>query len=184
MNIDKYENALEAILFASGESVELSKLAYCLELDERDIKPIITNLIDKYENENRGIKIIQINDAYQMCTNEDYFEFVSRLIKAPAKKQLSPALLETLAIIAYKQPVTKAMIEEIRGVDAYHAVNKLMEFKLICESGRLDAPGKPLLFSTSEEFLKYFGLKNLRELPNLPDISLEDLEGEYPEGIY
>lgn len=176
MNVNQYESALEAILFANGESVELSKLAYCLEIDEKTLKPIMTRLMDKYESENRGIKIIQANDSYQMCTNENYFEFVSRLVRAPAQKQLSPALLETLAIIAYKQPVTKAMIEEIRGVDAHHAVNKLMEFKLVCESGRLDVPGKPILFSTSEEFLKYFGLRNLSELPNLPEISLEDIE--------
>jgi len=177
MNINQYESALEAILFASGESVTRAKLAYCLELDEKDIKSIITGLADRYEAENRGIKIIQVDDAYQMCTNEIYFDFVARLVKSPEKKALSPALLETLAIIAYKQPVTKAMIEEIRGVDAAHAVNKLMEFRLIREAGRLDVPGKPILFSTSEDFLKYFGLKNLNELPNLPDVTVDDLDG-------
>jgi len=177
MNINRYESALEAILFAAGESVTRSKLAYCLQLDEKDIKSIMLGLIDKYDGENRGIKIIQLNDAYQMCTNEEFFDFVGRLVKVPEKKQLSPALLETLAIIAYKQPVTKAMIEDIRGVDASHAVNKLMELKLISEAGRLDAPGKPILFSTSEDFLKYFGLKSLSELPSLPEVSEGDLEG-------
>ena len=179
MDIKKYESALEAILFASGESVELAKLAYCLDLDERTTKSLITNMIDRYDSENRGIKIIRIDSAYQMCTSDKYFEFVSRLIKAPAKKALSPVLLETLAIIAYKQPVSRSMIEDIRGVDASHAVNKLLEFNLICEAGRLDAPGKPILFATSEEFLKHFGLSSLDELPKLPEVSEEDLEEGY-----
>ena len=161
MDIKKYENAIEAILFASGESVELAKLAYCLDLDEKTVKLIIATLSDKYEAEKRGVKIIRMNDAYQMCTSDEYFEFVSRLIKAPVRKALSPVLLETLAIIAYKQPVHRAMIEEIRGVDASHAVNKLLEFNLIKEAGRLDAPGKPILFATSDEFLKHFGMSGL-----------------------
>jgi len=180
MDIKKYENALEAILFASGESVELAKLAYCLGLDEKTVRLLLTNMMDRYEFENRGIKIIRINNSYQMCTSDEYFEFVGRLIKAPTRKALSPVLLETLAIIAYKQPVSRAMIEEIRGVDASHAVNKLLEFNLICEAGRLDAPGKPIVFATSDEFLKHFGLSSLEELPKLPEVSPEDLD----EGFY
>lgn len=176
MNISRYESAVEAILFAGGESVALSKLAYCLALGEEETRLIIAGLKAKYEAGNRGIKILELNDAYQMCTNEQYYDFVSRLVKATERKQLSPALLETLAIIAYRQPVTKAMIEEIRGVDASHAVNKLMEFKLVSEAGRLDAPGKPILFKTSEDFLKHFGLRSLKELPDLPEVSEEDLE--------
>ena len=176
MDIKKHENALEAILFASGDSVELSKLAYCLSLDEKTTKLLLANMIDRYAEENRGVKIIRINDAYQMCTSDDYFEFVSRLIKAPVKKVLSPVLLETLAIIAYKQPVSRAMIEEVRGVDATHAVNKLLEYNLIREAGRLDAPGKPILFATSDEFLKHFGMSGLEDLPRLPEISEDDLE--------
>ena len=176
MDIKRYENALEAILFASGDSVELSKLAYCLDLDEKTTKLMLANMMDKYADDNRGIKIIRINDSYQMCTSDDYFEFVGRLIKAPIKKALSPVLLETLAIIAYKQPVSRAMIEEVRGVDASHAVNKLLEYNLIHEAGRLDAPGKPILFATSDEFLKHFGMSSLEDLPKLPEISEDDLE--------
>jgi len=183
MNVNQYENALEAILFASGESVELSRLAYCLELDEKTLKSLITRMMDRYETENRGIKIIQINDSYQMCTSEEYFEFVSRLVKAPIQRTLSPVILETLAIIAYKQPVTRSMIEEIRGVDVSHAVNRLLEIGLICEAGRLDAPGKPILLATSEEFLKRFGLRNLSELPKLPDVSADDLDEGYLEKL-
>ena len=179
MDIKQYENALEAILFAVGDSVEISRLAYCLDLDEKTIKSLLTSLADKYEIENRGLKIVRIDNSYQMCTSDKYFEFVARLIKAPAKKALSPVLLETLAIIAYKQPVSKSMIEDIRGVDATHAVNKLLEFGLICEAGRLNAPGKPILFATSEEFLRHFGLSSLDELPKLPEVSVDDLDEEY-----
>ena len=179
MDVNKYENAIEAILFASGDSVELSKLAYCLDRDEDTVKSVLADMARRYDEENRGLKIIRIDNAYQMCTSDKYFEFVARLIKAPAKKALSPVLLETLAIIAYKQPVSRSMIEEIRGVDATHAVNKLLEFNLICEAGRLDAPGKPILFATSEEFLRHFGLSGLDELPKLPDVSSDDLEERF-----
>jgi len=180
MDIKKYENAIEAILFASGDSVELSKLAYCLELDEKTLKHLLASMIDRYEGEKRGVKIIRIDNAYQMCTSDAYFDFVARLIKAPMRKALSPVLLETLAIIAYKQPVSRAMIEEIRGVDASHSVNKLLEYELIREAGRLDAPGRPILFATSQEFLKHFGMSSLEELPKLPEVSEDDLE----EGFY
>ena len=182
MDIDKYENAVEAILFASGESVELSKLAYCLELDEKTLKAIINRLMDKYSMEKRGMKIIQVNDAYQMCTNEIYYDFVSKLVKAPSKKVLTQPLLETLAIIAYKQPITKSGIEDIRGVNADHAVNKLVEYRLICEVGRMEAPGKPIIFGTTDEFLKYYGLKSLYELPDPPEITLEQIIDDFPGG--
>jgi len=183
VNINEYENAVEAILFASGESVELSRLAFCLELDEKTLKSIITRLMDKYSGENSGIKIIQVNDAYQMCTNEIYYDFVSKLVKAPSKKVLTQTLLETLAIIAYKQPITKSGIEDIRGVNADHAVNKLVEYRLVCEVGRLDAPGKPILFGTTDEFLKYYGLKSLRDLPEQPEITLEQIMEEFPGSL-
>ena len=176
MDIKKYENAIEAILFASGESVEISRLAYCLDLDEKTVTLLVSNLADKFHSEKRGVKIIRVNNSFQMCTSDEYFEYVSRLIKAPTRKALTPVLLETLAIIAYKQPVTRAMIEEIRGVDVSHAVNKLVEFGLICEAGRMDAPGKPILFATSDDFLKHFGLSSLEELPKLPEFSEEDLD--------
>ena len=183
VNINEYECAVEAILFASGESVELSKLAYCLELEEADLKPIIESLMNKYEGEERGMKIIQLNDAYQMCTNEIYYDFVSRLVKAPSKKVLTQTLLETLAIIAYKQPITKSGIEDIRGVNAEHAINKLVEYRLICEVGRMETPGKPILFGTTDEFLKYYGLQSLSELPDQPEISLEQIMEEFPGGL-
>lgn len=184
MSIDEYESAIEAILFASGESVEISRISHCLEIDEKTVKSITARLMDKYTTQKRGIKIIQTNDSYQMCTNEKYYDFVGKLVKAPSKKMLTQTLLETLAIIAYKQPITKSGIEEIRGVNADHAVNKLVEYQLVCETGRMDTPGKPILFGTTDEFLKYYGLKNLSELPDLPDISLEEIKGEFPDGLF
>jgi segregation and condensation protein B len=114
-----------------------------------------------------------------MCTNPDYYAYVQELLKNPQRKILTQALIETLAIIAYKQPVTKAQIEEIRGVNADHAVNKLMEYRLVVEKGRLDAPYRPILFGTSDEFLKYFGFTNLTSLPDLPeDLTLFQQEAE------
>ena len=183
VNINEYECAVEAILFASGESVELSRLAYCLELDEKSLKSIIERLMDKYSGESRGMKIIQLNDAYQMCTNEIYYDFVSKLVKAPSKKVLTQTLLETLAIVAYKQPITKSGIEDIRGVNAEHAINKLVEYRLIFEVGRMETPGKPILFGTTDEFLKYYGLQSLNDLPEQPEISLEQIMEEFPGGL-
>lgn len=165
------ESAIEAILFASGEPVKLKNIADAIEQDIKTTKSIIDNLKDKYCIEKRGLKIIQLDDSYQMCTNSDYFKYINKMFSAPSKKSLSVTLLETLAIIAYKQPITKAKIEEIRGVNADHAVNKLMEYSLITEKGRLDAPGKPILFGTTNEFLRYFGFNSISSLPVLEDIS-------------
>lgn len=181
MTISESEGAIEAVLFATGEAVSISRIADGIGQDVKTASGIIRNLADKYENENRGIHIIEINGSYQMCTNPNYYEYIQALLKNPQKKVLTQSLIETLAIIAYKQPVTKAQIEEIRGVNADHAVNKLMEYNLVIEKGRLDAPYKPILFGTSDEFLKYFGFKNLESLPELPqntDVFKAEAENE------
>lgn len=159
------EHILEAVLFAAGEAVPLPKLAAVIEQDSKTTSQILQALADKYSAENRGFLIIQVDNAFQMATNPLYSQAVQDFFQVPQKNNLTQALLETLAIIAYKQPVTKGQIEEIRGVSAEHAVNRLLEYGLIMEKGRLDAPGRPILFVTSEEFLKHFGLKNLEELP-------------------
>ena len=170
MKLTEVEAAIESILFISGEAVPLSKIAYALEQDLKTTKSIIIDLIEKFEKEKRGLQIIEINNSYQMCTNPKYFETIRKLYSTTQKQVLSQTLLETLAIIAYKQPITKMQIEEIRGVSAEHAVNKLIERKLICEVGRLDMPGKPILFGTSEDFLRYFGFNSLDKLPKMNDI--------------
>ena len=167
---DRYAGAVEAMLFASGDAIELADIAAVLGTDKRMARKIVEGLAERYELENRGIQIAALDDAYQMRTSPDYHEFIESLGKTSRKKALTPAVMETLAIIAYKQPATKADIENIRGVGADHAVNKLVEFGLVQETGRADAPGRPVMFGTSEEFLRYFGISSLKELPGLPAV--------------
>ncbi|MDR1559123.1 MAG: SMC-Scp complex subunit ScpB [Clostridiales bacterium] len=159
------EKILEAMLFASGEAVPVSILSMAMGLPAADTRILLENMARSYEEERRGFGLIRVNDAYQLSTNSVYYEHIRRLIQTPRRKLLTQTLMETLSIIAYKQPVTKAQIEEIRGVNADHAVNKLMEYNLISEKGRLEAPGKPILFGTSEDFLRYFGLESIEQLP-------------------
>lgn len=167
MSIEQLKNAAEAILFAAGEAVELKAIAAALEQDTKTMKAIMVDLIDDYSG--KGVNIIQVGESYQMCTSPEFFDSIRKLYMAPKRKVLSTTLLETLAIIAYRQPVTKAQIEEIRGVSADHAVNKLVEYGLVDEAGRLDAPGKPILFGTTDEFLRYFGFKDVDTMPPMPE---------------
>ena len=166
MDNHEIESAVEAILFAAGDTVSLIKLAECLEQDIKTTKRIVDRLMDKYSR-SCGINIIAVEDSYQMCTNPELFTYIGKLISIEPKKNLTQTLLETLAIVAYKQPITKAHIEQIRGVSADHAVNKLVEYGLVTEKGRQDTPGRPILFGTSDEFLKHFGLSSLSRLPVL-----------------
>ena len=167
MEIEKLQSAIEAILFAMGDSVELDKLADAIGHDEETTKKLIHSMMDRYEEEDRGIKIIELDNAYQLCTKKEMYEYLIRVAKQPKRYVLTDVLLETLSIIAYKQPVTKLEIEKIRGVKTDHAVNKLVEYGLVEETGRLDAPGRPLLFGTTEEFLRRFSIHSLDELPVL-----------------
>lgn len=179
MKIKELEGAIEAMLFATGDLISIGKIAECIEQDEKTTKSIMLNLMDKYKEENRGFYIIQIDDSFQMCTNPNYYQYVQELLKNPQKRVLTQTLLETLAIVAYKQPITRIEIEDIRGVNANHAVNKLMEYNLIEEKGRLEAPGRPILFGTSQEFLKYFGFTDINSMPQLPqDIEAFKAEAE------
>ena len=169
MEIEKMQSAIEAILFTMGDSVELEKLASAIGHDEETTKKFIHNMMDKYEAEDRGIRIIELDNAYQLCTKKEMYEYLIRVAKQPKRYVLTDVLLETLSIIAYKQPVTKLEIEKIRGVKSDHAVNKLVEYGLVEESGRLDAQGRPLLFGTTEEFLRRFSVHSLDELPVLDE---------------
>mgnify|MGYP000058240899 CR=1 FL=1 len=169
MGIAEMENAVEAILFAAGDEVKLKDMADALEQDVNTTRAVIENLMDKYETEKRGIAIIRIEDAYQMCTRDDYYNYIKKLFQSPVKRTLSQPMLETLAIIAYKQPVTKSAIEEIRGVNADRAVNRLVEFGLVEEKGRLSVPGRPILFGITDEFLKYFGYDSVSGMPQKPE---------------
>lgn len=179
--IEKIESEIEAILFTMGNSVELSKISKAIEHDEDTTKKIIHNMMDKYADNHRGIKIVELDDSFQMCTNPEYYEQLIKVASQPKKHVLTDVLLETLSIIAYKQPVTKIDIEKIRGVKCDHAVNKLVEYNLVTEVGRLDAPGRPILFGTSEEFLRQFGIRSLEDLPVINKEKEEEFKIEAEE---
>ena len=178
MEIEKLQSAIEAILFTMGDSVELEKLASAIGHDEETTRKLIHNMMDKYEAADRGIRIIELDNAYQLCTKKEMYEYLIRVAKQPKRHVLTDVLLETLSIIAYKQPVTKLEIEKIRGVKSDHAVNKLVEYGLVEETGRLDAPGRPLLFGTTEEFLRRFSVHSLDELPVLDQEQIEHFKEE------
>ena len=176
-----YEAVIESILFTMGDSVELSKLAEVLELDKKEVKDIIEQMQKNYEAEDRGITITELDGAYQMCTKPQMYDYLIKVAKQPKHYALTDVLLETLSIIAYKQPITRAEIEKIRGVSCSHAVSRLVDDNLVCELGRLDAPGRPLLFGTTEEFLRTFGVSSIEELPILNQDQLENFKREAEE---
>jgi len=182
-NTAEWKCIIEAILFTMGESVPLEKLAAVLEIDKEKAKAIITQMMSDYEKENHGIQIIELDGAYQMCTKKQMYEYLIKIARQPKKQVLTDVLLETLSIIAYKQPVTRMEIEKIRGVSSGHAVNKLVEYNLVCEIGRLDVPGRPLLFGTTEEFLRSFGVNSIEELPQPEPEQVEEFRHEAEEEL-
>ncbi|MCM1282187.1 MAG: SMC-Scp complex subunit ScpB [Muribaculaceae bacterium] len=181
MEEKNYKAIIEAILFTMGESVELEKIANVIELDKNQTRGIIEEMMEEWNRAGRGVAIMELDGAYQMCTRTEMYEYLIRIAKQPKRRVLTDVLLETLSIIAYKQPVTKQEIEKIRGVSSDHAVSKLVEYNLVCELGRLDAPGRPLLFGTTEEFLRSFGVHDLEELPVLSPVQLEEFKQEAEE---
>ena len=183
MKIEEYEAAAGAILFAMGDSVELKKLAFALQVGEREAELIVRNLADRYQASNCGLQILELDGAYQICTKPSQYEYLIRIAKQPRKQVLTDVLLETLSIVAYKQPVTKVEIEKIRGVSCEHAINKLLDYGLIQEAGRLDAPGRPILFGTTEEFLRCFDVQSVEELPDMNPDKIEELKQEAEEEV-
>ena len=183
MTNKEYKAVIEAILFTMGESVELEKIADTIELDKNKTKKLIEEMMKEWKEQGRGVAIIELDGAYQMCTRTEMYEYLIKIASQPKRRVLTDVLLETLSIIAYKQPVTKIEIEKIRGVSSDHAVNKLVEYNLVCELGRLDAPGRPILFGTTEEFLRCFGVQGLEELPSVDPVRLEDFKAEAEEEI-
>ena len=175
--------AVEAILFAAGGSVETARLASALELDSGEMRDILRRMELRYEEEDRGIRLLELEDAWQLCTKREHYGELIRIVKQPRKYTLTEVLLETLSIVAYKQPVTKLEIEKIRGVKSDHAVNKLVEYGLIEEVGRLDAPRRPILFGTTEEFLRSFGVSSVEELPKASPEQMEDFKEEAEEEL-
>lgn len=183
MERKRAEAAIEAILFAMGDSVELEKIAAAMEMDKETVRKLISQMMEQYQAEERGIQIIELEGAYQLCTKSELYDYLIRIAKQPRKISLSEVVMETLSIIAYKQPITKLEIEKIRGVKCDHAVNKLVEYNLVKELGRLDAPGRPLLFGTTEEFLRHFGIHSLEDLPAMNPVQMEDFKAEAEEEI-
>lgn len=183
LQIKNLEARIEAILFTMGEAVELSGIAAAIEQDEDTTRKVLRNMMDRYEEEDRGIQMIELDGAFQLCTKASMYETILKIARVPKKNVLTEVLLETLSIIAYKQPITKIEIEAIRGVKTDHAVNKLIEYNLVCEVGRLDAPGRPILFGTTEDFLRHFGIQSLEDLPILNSEKLEDFKLEAEEEI-
>lgn len=169
---------MEAVLFTMGEAVEIERIAAAVEQDEDTVRKIIKNMMTRYDKEDRGIHLIELDGSFQLCTKPEMYEYLIRVAHVPKKHMLTDVLLETLSIIAYKQPITRLEVEKIRGVSCDHAVNKLVEYGLICEAGRLDAPGRPILFATTEEFLRYFGIESLDDLPMLNPDTIEDFKEE------
>ena len=170
--------ALEAILFAMGDPVELSSLASAVGADRAETERLLFGLKERYEDEASGIRLLILEDRYQLCTKKEYYETLIRIARQPQKPKLTDVMMETLSIIAYKQPVTRSEIEKIRGVSCEHAVNRLLEYELICELGRLQVPGRPILLGTTDKFLRCFGLDSTEELPALTAVELEDLKAE------
>lgn len=182
MKLSEVEAIIEGVLFAAGDPVELEKISDILDIDKKSTRAIVTALMDKYETENRGIRIIRLEDSYQMCTKSEYHEYISKLAEPRRNQSLSNAAMEVLSIVAYKQPVTRSTIERIRGVSCDTLVNKLIVRNLIEEVGRLDAPGRPMLFGTTDEFLRCFGIESIMSLPDLPeDEETAKLEKEIEE---
>ena len=165
--------AIEAILFTMGNAVEGDKIATALEITGEDLEKAVDAMQAKYDREDSGIRIIRLDTAYQMCTKAEYYEALISIASQPTKPVMPSALLEVMSIVAYKQPVTRAEIERIRGVSSDYSVNRLIEFGLIEEAGRLEAPGRPILFKTTENFLRQFGISSVMELPEISDSTVD-----------
>lgn len=181
MEIREIQAAIEAVLFAAGDAIELERLADIVDVDKKSLREILKKMMDEYNYERRGIHIIRMEDSYQLCTRGEFSEYVSRLAEPPKMMNLSNAALEVLAIVAYKQPVTKSSIEHIRGVNCDYIVNRLIERNFIEEKGRLDAPGRPILFGTTQHFLRIFGISELEDLPDFDSLGQTAEEGEQLE---
>ena len=174
MEIEKNKAIIEAILYSAGREVKMTELMSALEIGENEIGNIIESMKEDYKNLNRGIEIIEIEGSYQLCTKKEYFDYIYPIFDNRTKPNLSQAALETLAIIAYNPKITRAEIEAIRGVNSDGTIYKLLEYNLIAESGKSDAPGRPMTFSTTTHFLKMFGMSNLSDLPDLPKYKLDE----------
>ena len=180
---NKTKGILEAILFTMGDSVPLERLADVLDMDKKQVKELLDELKQDYADEGRGITLIELDGSYQMGTKVETYEYITRLVRQKKKHSLTNVMLETLSIIAYKQPVTKQEIEAIRGVKSDFAVNKLVEYGLVQELGRLDTIGRPIIFGTTEEFLRSFGVSSIEDLPDIDEVQKQNFFEEASQEI-
>lgn len=170
--------AIEAILFTMGEPIEDSVIAEALKISETDARLYLKEIQEEYESDDHGIRLIELNNSWQFVTKPDYYEQLIAIASRPKKPVLTDVLMETLSIISYRQPVTKGEVEKIRGVNSDHAVNRLVEYGLVKEVGRMNAPGRPMLFGTTDEFLRRFGFSCLEDMPRMDPVQEEDLKEE------
>ena len=182
-DLREQESVVEAVLFTMGQSVEIRQLAAALESTEKEAAAAAERLRERYDEEDRGMQILRLENSYQMSTRTKFYSNLIKVAATPKKQVLTDVVMETLAIIAYKQPVTKADIEKIRGVKSDHAVNRLIEYNLVYEAGRMDAPGRPALFATTEEFLRRFGVSSPVELPEMNLEQREEIKSEVEEEL-
>lgn len=180
MDKEMLTGAVEALLFSAGKPVSLKNLCEILEQEKADVLEAIQNLEVNLISRKSGLQLLKLNDSYQLATLEVYYDYICKMMDNRPKPSLSQAAFEVLAIIAYNPKVTRAEMEKIRGVSSDSALNKLLEYNLIEEAGRMDAPGRPMMYQTSEEFLRMFGYSSLKDLPDLPKLKeeLEQLELE------
>ncbi len=176
MEQDDLERTIEAILFAAGERVELSRLAFALDTPPAEIRKAAAALSDRYSFERRGVRILQLEDGYQMVSSGEMADYITKALETRKPPKLSSSQLESLVIIAYYQPATKALVEQIRGVDSAYSISALLNKKLIEEAGRLNVPGRPIQYRTTPDFLRTFGLSSLEELPSIEKVSFSEVE--------
>ena len=182
MELEELQRAIEAILFAAGERVEISRLAMALEADEKDIEEATDKLADDFAFNRRGVRILRLDKGYQMVSSGELADYITKALETRKPPKLSSSQLEALTIVAYYQPATKAMIEQIRGVDSSYSVGALLNKKLIEEAGRLNVPGRPILYRTTPDFLRTFGLSSLEELPPIEKVEFGEPIMEVAEG--
>ncbi|MCC8140453.1 MAG: SMC-Scp complex subunit ScpB [Lachnospiraceae bacterium] len=183
LELEKTEGLIEAVLFAMGEAVSVEKLAVAVGHDVPTTRKLLHQLMDRYNSRSGGMEIIELEDSFQLCTRKEYYDALIRVAKQPKKYTLTDVQLEVLSIVAYRQPVTRQEIEKIRGVNSDHALNRLVEYGLVGEAGRLDAPGRPILFGTTEEFLRNFGVRSPEELPSIQPELVEEMKSEAEEEV-
>ncbi len=175
MDIKEIKSIIESLLYVAGDAVHIKELSGVLGIDEPTVKRIVNQMMDYYNDEGRGMQIIEVNNSYQFCTRPEHYEYIERLVKPQTRQGLSQASLETLSIVAYKQPITRVQIDSIRGVKSDSSISRLLEKELIFEAGRQDGPGRPMIYCTTDNFLKLFGLKSISELPPLKEFTEEQL---------